>query len=95
MQEEWKDSTEVAASSRWMIEEEDMALLTPRAAGILIKDCHAWHICKFFPRHPSAQGFIEKSMFKDASLMGFSNSLRVIEMDVLAGGNSSHPQAAS
>lgn len=85
MQKEWKNSTEVAAS-RWTIEEEEMALLTPRAAGILRKNCHAWHICKFSPRHPSAQGFIEKSMFKDASVMGFSNSLRVIGIDSLAGG---------
>lgn len=63
-----------------------MALLTPRAAGSLTKNCHAWHICKFFPRHPRAQGFIEKSMFREASLMGFSNFLRVIEIDLLAGG---------
>lgn len=34
-------------------------------------------------------------MFNDTSLIGFSNSLRVIEIDLLAGGSSSHPQPVS
>lgn len=99
MQKDWKGSLKVALSSRRPIEKKVVAWLASRAAGALAENNNgAWHIaiCRFLSGHPSAPpGAIEKSMFKDASSMGFSNSLRVIEIDLFVGGSTSHHQVAS